>query len=214
MRKLTTKLNSNKRHKLSSSCWLRRQLNDMYVLQSKIDGYRSRAAYKLIEINEKFQIIKPGNRIIDLGSAPGSWSQVAAKFANTKIIAIDLLPMDKIPNVLFIQKNFLDEDISSIIDNALQGNAVDIVMSDMAANTTGHGVTDNIRTLHLCEHALQFALNVLKPDGHFIAKIFNGGIERELLNIVKQNFKKIKHFKPAASRKESREYYLIALYRK
>ncbi|GAB4168561.1 MAG: RlmE family RNA methyltransferase [Rickettsiaceae bacterium] len=215
------KVKTAKRRKTSSTRWLERQLNDQYVARSKIDGYKSRAAYKLIEINDKFHILKPGINVIDLGAAPGGWSQVAAKLINSdsanaknKLVAIDLLPIENIPGVISLQKDFYDPDAKAMIMSAFDGNLVDVVMSDMAANTTGHSQTDHLRIMALCENSLEFALKVLKPGGHFIAKIFRGGAESELLNIVKQNFVTVKHFKPDSSRKESSEFYLIAIGRK
>ncbi|WPY01004.1 Ribosomal RNA large subunit methyltransferase E [Candidatus Trichorickettsia mobilis] len=220
-RNKSVKLKSARTRKASSNQWLQRQLNDPYVAKAKVDGYKSRAAYKLLEIHHKFKLFKPDAKIVDLGAAPGSWSQVAAQLSRStkinpkynNIVAVDLLPMETIPGVLFIQKDFLDADTSAIIIDNLPGGA-DVVISDMAANTTGHNATDYVRTLYLCECALDFALSILNPDGHFISKVFSGGTEHELLHKVKQNFKIVKHFKPAASRKESREYYLIALNRK
>ena len=215
------KVKTAKRRKTSSTRWLARQLNDQYVVRSKIDGYKSRAAYKLIEINDKFHILKPGFNVVDLGAAPGGWSQVAAKIiksdstnAANKLIAIDLLPMEPIPGVMSFQKDFYDHDTQEFIINALDGRLADIVMSDMAANTIGHSQTDHLRIMALCENALDFALKILKPGGHFVAKIFRGGAEVDLLNLVKQHFKTIKHFKPDSSRKESSEFYLIALDKK
>ncbi|WP_250311899.1 RlmE family RNA methyltransferase [Rickettsia endosymbiont of Oedothorax gibbosus] len=210
-----------KRRKTSSKEWLARQLNDPYVAKAKLDGYRSRSAYKLLEIHEKFNLLKPGMKLVDLGAAPGGWSQVAAKIIksdksasnNSMIIAVDLLEIEPIIGVDCLQKDFYAEDTEETIIKMLNGKA-DIVMSDMAANTTGHATTDHIRTLDLCEHALDFALKALKPGGHFIAKIFRGGTENSALNRIKLNFHKVKHFKPSSSRKESVEIYLIALSRK
>ncbi len=210
-----------KRRKTSSKEWLARQLNDPYVAKAKLDGYRSRSAYKLLEINEKFNLLKPGMKLVDLGAAPGGWSQVAAKIIksdesasnNSMIIAVDLLEIEPIIDVDCLQKDFYAEDTEETIIKMLNGSA-DIVMSDMAANTTGHAKTDHIRTLDLCEHAIDFALKILKPGGHFIAKIFRGGTENSALNRIKFNFHKVKHFKPSSSRKESVEIYLIALSRK
>ncbi len=215
-----------KSRKASSKEWLTRQLNDPYVSKAKIDGYRSRAAYKLLEIDEKFKIFKPKMKIVDLGAAPGGWSQVASRIINSKvpitkelsdnnncIIAVDLLEIQPINGVYCLQKDFYDEDAQEIIIKMLNSEA-DIVMSDMAANTTGHTITDHIRTLDLCEHALEFALKILKPRGHFIAKIFRGGTENAVLSKVKSNFHIVKHFKPASSRKESVEIYLVALNKK
>ncbi|OZG31896.1 RlmE family RNA methyltransferase [Rickettsia endosymbiont of Culicoides newsteadi] len=224
-----------KRRKTSSKEWLARQLNDPYVAKAKLDGYRSRSAYKLLEIHEKFNLLKPGMKLVDLGAAPGGWSQVAAKIIKSNdsrivnsgklgsrsdgatptnmIIAVDLLEIEPIVGVDCLQKDFYAEDTEETIIKMLDGKA-DIVMSDMAANTTGHATTDHIRTLDLCEYALDFALKVLKPGGHFIAKIFRGGTENSALNRIKLNFHKVKHFKPSSSRKESVEIYLIALSRK
>lgn len=210
-----------KKRRTSSTRWLKRQLNDPFVAKSKLDGYRSRAAYKLVEINDKFQLLKPGASVVDLGAAPGGWSQVAAqiiksdsKGAKNKLIAIDLLPIEGIGGVVSFEKDFYDEDAKDLIINSLDGKLADVVLSDMAANTTGHSQTDHLRIMDLCENALIFALKILKPGGHFVAKIFRGGAENDLLEMVKQNFKKVKHFKPDSSRKESSEFYLIALERK
>lgn len=215
------KVKTAKRRKVSSTRWLARQLNDQYVARSKIDGYKSRAAYKLLEINDKFHILKTGYNVVDLGAAPGGWSQVAAKIiksdlpnATNKLIAIDLLEIENIPGVISFQKDFYDDDTQQIIINSLEGNLADVVMSDMAANTIGHSPTDHLRIMALCENAFDFALRILKPGGHFVAKIFRGGAEIDLLTSVKQHFKTIKHFKPDSSRKESSEFYLIALNKK
>lgn len=215
-----TRVKTAKRRKVSSTNWLKRQLNDPYVARSKIDGYKSRAAYKILEIHNKFNIFKIGDNVIDLGAAPGGWSQVAAKIiksdlgkAKNKLIAIDLLPIDNIPGVISFVKDFTDSDAEQMIIDNLNNELADVVMSDMAANTTGHSQTDHLRIMALCESAFDFALKILKPGGHFIAKIFRGGAETELLNIVKKNFKTVKHFKPESSRKESSEFYLIALHK-
>jgi len=216
-----TRVKTAKKRKPSSTRWLSRQLNDHYVAKSKIDGYRSRAAYKIIEINEKFQLFRPGMNVVDLGAAPGGWSQVVAKIIKSsteknknKLVAIDLLPIDPISGAIFLQKNFFDQDAKEMIIESLDGNLADVVLSDMAANTTGNKPTDHLRIIDLCENALLFALTILKPGGSFVAKIFRGGAEGELLKLVKQNFKIVKHFKPESSRKESSEFYLIALDRK
>jgi 23S rRNA (uridine2552-2'-O)-methyltransferase len=216
-----TRVKTAKRRKTSSTNWLRRQLNDPFVAKSKIDGYKSRAAYKLIEINDKFHILNPGANVIDLGAAPGGWSQVAAKIINSdfasaknKLIAIDLLPMEPIAGVTSFEKNFFDNDTKELIIDTLNGQLADVVLSDMAANTIGHSKTDHLRILDLCENALIFGLTILKPGGAFVAKIFRGGAENDLLTLAKQNFKIVKHFKPKSSRKESSEFYLIALEKK
>ena len=216
-----TEVKTAKRRKSSSTTWLKRQLNDPFIAKSKLDGYKSRAAYKIIEINDKFRILSPGANVIDLGAAPGGWSQVAAKIiksdtasSKNKLVAIDLLPMESIAGVTSFEKDFFDEDAKDFIINSLDGRLADVVLSDMAANTTGHSQTDHLRILDLCENALVFALTILKPGGCFVAKIFRGGAENDLLTMVKQNFEKVKHFKPESSRKESSEFYLIALNKK
>ncbi|WP_341793796.1 MULTISPECIES: RlmE family RNA methyltransferase [unclassified Rickettsia] len=211
------RVKTSKKRTISSNKWLKRQLNDPYVSKARLDGYRSRAAYKLLEIHEKFKLFKSDMKIVDLGAAPGGWSQVAANFtkstdsdSNSKIISVDLLEIEPIAGVDFFQKDFFDQETEEMIIEALSGKA-DIVMSDMASNTTGHKATDHTRTLFLCEQAFDFALKILKPHGHFIAKIFRGGTETELLTKVKLNFSLVKHFKPSSSRKESTEIYLVAL---
>lgn len=216
-----TEVKTAKKRKTSSTRWLKRQLNDPFVAKSKLDGYRSRAAYKLIEINNKFQILKAGTNVVDLGAAPGGWSQVAAKIiksdaqgSKNKLIAIDLLPIEGIGGVISFEKDFYEEDAKDLIIDSLNGQLADVVLSDMAANTTGHNQTDHLRIMDLCESALIFALKILKPGGHFVAKIFRGGAEGDLLEMVKHNFKKVKHFKPESSRKESSEFYLVALEKK
>ncbi len=216
-----TKVKTAKGRKKSSTLWLMRQLNDPYVTKSKLDGYRSRAAYKLLEINEKFRVLTPGMNVVDLGAAPGGWSQVAAKIiqsnnknASNTLIAIDLLPIEPIVGVVTLQKDFFSEDTKDLIVNNLNNHLADVVLSDMAANTTGHSATDHLRIIDLCENAFEFAITVLKPGGHFIAKIFRGGAESDLLAKVKQNFTTVKHFKPNSSRKTSSEFYLIALKKK
>jgi 23S rRNA (uridine2552-2'-O)-methyltransferase len=216
-----TRVKTAKGRKKSSTKWLVRQLNDPYVAKSKLDGYRSRAAYKIIEINDKFKILTQGLNVVDLGAAPGGWSQVVAKIiksdsrkAKNKLIAIDLLPMEPLAGVTMLQKDFFEDDAKELILEHLGGELADVVLSDMAANTTGHSATDHIRIVDLCEHAFHFALKILKPGGHFVAKIFRGGTEGELLTEIKQNFTTVKHFKPNSSRKESSEFYLIALGKK
>jgi len=215
----TVKVKTARRRSTSSNRWLQRQLNDPFTARAKLEGYRSRAAFKMIEINEKFKILKPGMKIVDLGAAPGGWSQVAASIIyknpateveKPSIVAIDLLEITPIPGVICIQKDFYDNDTQSMIRELL-GSDADLVMSDMAANTTGHNATDHLRIMALCEEAAEFALTILKPGGHFIAKIFRGGAENELLNRLKQNFGTVKHFKPNSSRKDSSEFYVIAM---
>lgn len=216
-----TQVKTAKKRKISSTRWLQRQLNDPLVQQAKLDGYHSRSAYKLIEINDKFQILHPYANVVDLGSAPGGWSQVAAKIiksykngSQNKLIAIDLLPMKKIAGVTFFQENFYSSSIKELVINELNGQYVDVVLSDMAANTIGHKKTDHLKIMDLCEQALIFALQLLSPGGNFVAKIFRGGTENHLLHIVKKYFTKVYHFKPNSSRKESSEFYLVALKKK
>ncbi|MEY3197102.1 MAG: hypothetical protein RLZZ59_470 [Pseudomonadota bacterium] len=213
IRSKTVSLKTAKGRKISSARWLQRQLNDPFVMQAKADGYRSRAAYKLIEINEKFKIFKKGMKILDLGAAPGGWCQVVSKIIESSktpnILAIDLLPIDPMPGVKTMIKDFYEEDAAEVIIDEL-GGKVDVVMSDMAANTTGHAPTDHIRIMLLCEKAASLSYEILKPDGVFIAKIFKGGTEGALLTEIKKRFSKVKHFKPESSRKESSEEYLVA----
>ena len=198
--------------KQSSYSWLNRQLNDPYVIRAKHDGYKSRAAYKLIEINDKFHLFNKAMSVIDLGAAPGGWSQVAAHLigANGTVVAIDLLSMDPIPGVITIELDFYEPTAHQEIISLLKNQKADVVMSDMAANTTGHPKTDHLRIMDLCERSFAFAMKVLNPGGHFIAKILRGGTEHELLKQIKLHFEEVKHFKPKSSRAESREIYLVA----
>lgn len=199
-----------KGRKTSSTKWLKRQLNDPYVAKAQMDGYRGRAAYKLIEINEKIDVLKPGMMVIDLGAAPGGWCQVAAN-AGCKVIGLDLLEMDPIPDVSFFKMDFMDDDAPETLIDAMGGAPADLVMSDMAPNTIGHKNTDHLRIMALVELAYDFAMQVLREDGTFIAKVRQGGAEDTLLAQMKKNFKTVKHIKPPASRKESSETYVIAL---
>ena len=204
----------NSKLKESSRRWLQRHMNDPYVQRSKADGYRSRAAYKLIEIDDKYHLLKPGMRVIDLGAAPGGWCQVAAARTHSSleqpaVVGIDYLAVDAIPGATLLLMDFLDDAAPAKLAEAL-GGAPDIVLSDMAAPTTGHRRTDHLRTMHLCEVAADFAISVLRPGGHFLTKTFQGGTEAELLTRLKQNFRSIHHVKPPASRDESVELYLLA----
>ncbi|SCZ08023.1 RlmE family RNA methyltransferase [Microvirga guangxiensis] len=210
-RNLKQRVKTAHKRTLSSQKWLERQLNDPYVARAKREGYRSRAAFKLIEIDEKYNILKPGQRIVDLGAAPGGWSQIAAKKigAKGKVVGIDLLPIDPMPGVEFIQLDFLDESAPSKLIEMLGGQA-DIVMSDMAANTTGHKKTDHLRIIGLAEAAIYFAREILAPGGVFLAKVFQGGTESQLLNDLKRDFAVVRHVKPAASRADSAELYVLA----
>lgn len=202
------------KRKLSSKLWLERQLNDPYVAQAKRDGWRSRAAYKLIEMDDKYRLLKPGQVVVDLGAAPGGWSQVAARKVGAlegkgKVVAIDLLEMPEIPGVTFTQLDFMDDRAPDMLREMIGGGA-DVVMSDMAANTTGHRKTDQLRIVGLVEAAAAFAAEVLKPGGTFIAKVFQSGADAELLAQVKRDFATVRHVKPAASRQDSSERYLLA----
>jgi 23S rRNA (uridine2552-2'-O)-methyltransferase len=200
--------------KNSSRRWLERHLNDPYVHRAQAEGYRSRAAFKLIEIDDRHRLLAPGRRVIDLGAAPGGWCQVAvARTGSTDekplITAIDYLEMDPVPGVALLKMDFLDPEAPEKLIEAL-GAPPEIVLSDMAAPTTGHRQTDHLRTMHLCEAAADFAISVLVPGGHFLAKTFQGGTEADLLNRLKQNFRSVHHIKPPASRDESVELYLLA----
>lgn len=202
------------KRKLSSKLWLERQLNDPYVLRAKREGYRSRAAFKLKEMDDKYKLLKPGMAVVDLGAAPGGWSQIAATKVGAvegkgKVVAIDLLEMPEIPGVTFAQLDFLDDSAPEKLREMLGGGA-DLVMSDMAANTTGHRKTDQLRIVGLVETAAAFACEVLKPGGAFLAKVFQSGADAALLAELKRDFATIRHIKPAASRQDSSERYLLA----
>ena len=198
--------------KKSSVQWLNRQLNDPYVREAQERGYRSRASFKILEINEKFKLFKKGNKVLDLGSAPGGWSQMLIDIVGeNNILAVDILPMEEIAGVKFIQKDFLAEDASKVILEQMNGQKYDAVISDMAANTTGDKKTDHLRTSLLVESALDFALTVLKEGGCFVAKVFQGGVEKEIFDKLRQNFEIVKHFKPNSSRKDSVEIYVVAM---
>jgi 23S rRNA (uridine2552-2'-O)-methyltransferase len=199
---------------LSSRRWLERQLNDPYVARARREGLRSRAAYKLAEIDDKHRFLKAGARVVDLGAAPGGWSQVAAKRVAAgdrrgRVVAIDLLPMDAIPGVAFLQLDFLDAAAPERLKELLGGQA-DVVLSDMAANATGHRRTDHLKIVALVEAAAEFAREVLAPGGTFLAKVIQGGTEATLLADLKRDFASVKHVKPAASRADSAELYVLA----
>jgi len=202
------------KRKLSSKLWLERQLNDPYVAKAKREGYRSRAAYKLIEIDDKHRILKAGMSVVDLGAAPGGWSQIAAKRVGAadgkgKVIAVDVLEMPEIAGVTFAQLDFLAEDAPEKLA-AMMGGRADAVLSDMAANTTGHRKTDQLRILGLVEAAAAFASQVLNPGGTFLAKVFQSGADAELLAQLKRDFSSVRHVKPASSRQDSSERYVLA----
>ncbi len=195
--------------KISSTLWLKRQLNDPYVKKAKIKGYRSRAAFKLIELDEKFSLLSKGSIIVDLGAAPGGWSQIAVEHNAGLVIGIDILPVDPVGGADIIEMDFMDEKAPEVLMKMLGGKA-DLVMSDLAANTTGHRNTDHLRTVALVEAAADFAYHVLKPGGAFITKVFQGGAEKKLLNRLKHKFDYVRHAKPKSSRDGSPEIYLVA----
>ena len=212
---LKTRVKTARKRSLSSTLWLQRQLNDPYVAQAKRDGYRSRAAYKLIEIDERYHFLKPGQRVVDLGAAPGGWAQVASKKVGAeqgrgKIVGIDLLPIDPLAGVTFEVLDFLDESAPERL-KAMLGGKADVVLSDMAANATGHKKTDHIRIVALAELAIDFACEVLEEGGVFLAKVFQGGTEGELLRRLKSEFATVHHVKPNASRAGSAELYVLAM---
>ena len=213
-RALKTRIKKKSGLKNSSRRWLERHLNDPYVHRSRAEGYRSRAAFKLIEIDDRHGLLKPGQKVIDLGAAPGGWLQVAAARVKSSeeapsVVGIDYLGLDPVPGATILQMDFLEDDAPQRLIEAL-GDEPDVVLSDMAAPTTGHRRTDHIRTMHLCEVAADFAVKVLKPGGHFLAKTFQGGTESQLLDLLKRNFKTVHHVKPPASRDESVELYILA----
>ncbi len=204
------KLRSGKGRTVSSVRWLQRQLNDPYVKKAKADGYRSRAAYKLIELDDKFGLLKGISRVVDLGIAPGGWSQVVRqRKPRTAIVGIDLLPTDPILGVIIFEMDFMADEAPDTLMQAL-GGAPDLVMSDMAANTVGHKQTDHLRTMGLVECAADFAIANLAPGGTFLAKVLAGGTDLGLLTLLKRHFATVKHAKPPASRKDSSEWYVIA----
>lgn len=204
------RVKTSKGRTAQSTRWLERQLNDPYVRRAKAEGWRSRAAFKLMELDEKFALIRRAHHVVDLGVAPGGWSQVVRKLnPKAKIVGIDLLPTVPLEGVVLFEKNFLDEDAGEMLREAL-GDAPDLVISDMAANTVGHTQTDHLRTMALVEAAVWFAIENLKTGGNFVAKVFAGGTDKDLLAMLKRNFAVVKHAKPAASRKDSSEWYVIA----
>ena len=214
-RDLKVRVKTSKGRKIGSTLWLQRQLNDPYVAEAKAKGLRSRAAFKLIELNERYKLLHKGMRVVDLGAAPGGWSLVAADIvgttaANPLIVGIDYLEMDPIEGVVLLKKDFNDPDAPDALIAALGGHKPDLVMSDMAAPTTGHRATDHLRIMQLVELAADFAVQVLAPGGAFVAKVFQGGTEHELLHLLKRHFNTTLHAKPPASRKESAESYLVA----
>jgi 23S rRNA (uridine2552-2'-O)-methyltransferase len=214
-RQLRTFVKTAHKRSVSSARWLERQLNDPYVAASKREGLRSRAAFKLREIDAQFHLLKPGQRVIDLGAAPGGWSQVAAERvgANSgkgQVVAIDYLSFEPIPGVEIIEMDFTDPEAEDLLKSRLRGGRADIVLSDMAAPTIGHTKTDHLRIMGLAEAAAAFAADVLEPGGIFLCKVFQGGTERDLLVALKRDFAVVRHVKPPASRQESSELYVLA----
>ncbi|ESR23413.1 RlmE family RNA methyltransferase [Lutibaculum baratangense] len=212
--RLKVRVRTARGRKTSSTRWLQRQLNDPYVSKAKAEGYRSRAAYKLIEIDDQQHLLKPGQSALDLGSAPGGWSQVAAERVKSRegqgrVVGIDIQEVAEIPGVEFMQMDFLSPDAPARLE-ALLGGRVDHVLSDMAPHATGHKTTDHLKIMALCEAALDFARQVLKPGGSFLAKVLQGGTQNELLAQMKRDFAVVKHVKPKASRADSSELYVLA----
>jgi 23S rRNA (uridine2552-2'-O)-methyltransferase len=214
-RDLKIRLKTAKGRKVSSTKWLERQLNDPYVARARAEGMRSRAAFKIKEIDARQRLFRRGMRVVDLGAAPGGWSQVVAAAvgsteADPRVIAIDYLDMDPIPGVVVFKKDFTEDDAPALLVEALGGHKADLVMSDMAWPTTGHRATDHMRIVQLVELAAHFAIEVLAPGGAFVAKVFQGGTEHELLHMLKRHFRATFHIKPPASRQDSAETYLVA----
>ncbi len=203
------KIRTAKGRKTSSTRWIERQLNDPYVTKAKQMGYRSRAAFKLQEMDDKYKILKPGMSVVDLGAAPGGWCQIALERGCKKVVAIDLLPVDPLGGMIFMQQDFMEDDAPAKLKEALGGKA-DVVLSDMAHNTTGHRDTDHLKIMALVEAGYIFAKEVLKPGGSYLAKTFQGGAEADLLAQMKIDFTTVKHVKPPASRQDSSEMYVLA----
>ena len=214
-RDLSVRVKTARGRKPSSTKWLQRQLNDPYVKAAQRDGYRCRAAYKLVEIDDKLHFLKPGRCVVDLGAAPGGWSQVASKRIRTEhggghLVAIDINHMDAVAGAHFLEVDFMDDAAPEQICELIGGKGVDVVLSDMAAPSTGHRQTDHLRIMGLCEAALEFAREILEPGGVFVAKVLAGGTEHTLLADMKRDFKAVKHVKPKASRADSAEMYVVA----
>ena len=209
-RSLKTRVKTAKGRRLSSTRWLERQLNDPYVMKAQEEGYRSRAAYKLKELDDKYQFLKPGKKVVDLGATPGGWTQIAVERTGTKVISLDINEMDPVAGADFVLGDFTEDETLEAVLNLLDGE-VDIVLTDMAAPSTGHKQTDHLKIMSLVEYALDFALQVLSPGGVFVAKVLQGGTEKDLLDQLKTNFSKVYHAKPPSSRKDSSEMYVVAI---
>jgi 23S rRNA (uridine2552-2'-O)-methyltransferase len=208
-RREAVRLKNARKHAPSSQRWLARQLNDPYVQAAKAQGYRSRAAFKLVELDDKYRLITKNCRVVDLGAAPGGWSQIAIARGAATVIGIDLLPIIPVAGATFIEGDFTEEGMDERL-KVLLGGPADLVLSDMAPNTTGHVATDHIRIMALADMALAFACEILVPGGAFVAKLFQGGAERDMLNTLKLRFRTVRHAKPPASRKDSKEMYVVA----
>jgi 23S rRNA (uridine2552-2'-O)-methyltransferase len=213
--RLKVRVKTGKGRTVSQKLWLERQLNDPYVHEAKKLGYRSRAAFKLTEIDDKYKFLKPGGCVVDLGAAPGGWSQISAARVKSvdgkgKVVAIDMHSMDEIPGVTFFKKDFYDEDAPALLVEALGGTKADVVLSDMAAHATGHRQTDHINIIALVETGYHFAKEVLKPGGTYLAKVLRGGTENALLAEMKKDFTTVRHVKPMASRDDSAELFVLA----
>ena len=208
-RDASVRVKTAKGRKTSSTLWLKRQLNDPYVREAERLGYRSRAAFKLRDIDDKVGLIKKGMTVIDLGAAPGGWSQIAVERGASVVVGLDLLPIDPVPGVTFLQMDFMADDAPEALVTVI-GTGADLVLSDMSPNTTGHAATDHTRIMGLVEAAYDFATQILKPGGAFVAKVFKGGTEKDLLTMMKKDFTKVQHVKPPSSRKESAEQYVVA----
>jgi 23S rRNA (uridine2552-2'-O)-methyltransferase len=220
LRELRVRVKTAKGRKLSSTRWLERQLNDPYVVRAKKEGYRGRAAYKILELDDKFEFLKPGSRVVDLGCAPGGWCQVAVIRVNAlgdkknkpngMVLGVDLQEVEPIAGAHIYELDFLNDDADQLVKSWLGGSA-DVIMSDMAAASSGHKGTDHLRIIMLCEAAAQFAFDVLEIGGTFVAKVLAGGAETELQALLKRNFKKVSNFKPPASRQDSSEKFVVAM---
>ncbi|HLN24123.1 MAG TPA: RlmE family RNA methyltransferase [Patescibacteria group bacterium] len=215
-RMLNERVRTARNRTTSSTRWLQRQLNDPYVIEARRQGYRSRAAFKLTQLDDRFHFLRPGTRVVDLGAAPGGWTQVAVERVKSqttnggKVVGIDILEWDQVAGATVLVQDFLADEAPGMLKEAMGGPA-DVVLSDMAAPTTGHPPTDHLRIINMCEVALYFALEVLSPGGTFVAKVFKGGTERQLLELLKRSFETVRHAKPPASRAESAETYVVAM---
>ncbi len=215
-RRLKERLKTGKRRTVSSKAWLERQLNDPYVAEARRQGFRSRSAFKLIEIDDKYHLLKPGQKVVDLGAAPGGWSQVAAQRVRAtdgkgRVVAIDMHGMEAIPGVVILHDDFLSEGVPEKIVAELGGKKADVVLSDMAPHATGHRQTDHIQIMALAEAAYDFAKTILHPGGHLVAKVLRGGTEGEILKLMKRDFTTVRHVKPKASREDSAELFVLAM---